>query len=152
MTPVTTPARLLEFLRAHQVLTLAVVEATGAPHAAALFYAVDEQLGLYVLSDPATRHGRAMLAGGLVAGTVQADDQHWRRIQGVQFHGRCRRLAGVERRDGWRIYCKKFPFLRAAGLVLRRELKKMELWRIEPDWMRLIDNRGGFGRKREFHR
>jgi len=42
-----------------------------APYAAALFYAIDDELSFYVVTDPATRHGQAMLANPSVAGTIQ---------------------------------------------------------------------------------
>jgi len=44
--------RLLNFLRKCQVVTVTVVEPEGTAHAAALFYAVDDELNLYVLTDP----------------------------------------------------------------------------------------------------
>ena len=147
-----TRERLLAQLRQHQVATLAVVEADGQPHAAALFYAVDDELRLYVLTDPATRHGRAMLAGSDVAGTVQSDQQQWQEIQGLQFRGRCRQLVGEERAHAWEIYAARFPFVGQGDAVLARELAKTAMWCIEPVWMRLIDNRLGFGHKEEWTR
>ena len=145
--------RLLNFLRKCQVVTVAVVEPEGTVHAAALFYAVDDELNLYVLTDPASRHGRAMARTGLVVGTIQRDRQEWREIQGVQFRGRCECLTGVARERGWDIFAARFPFVRnpaAAGLALA--LGKPALWRVEPAWMRLIDNRRGFGHKEEWTR
>jgi uncharacterized protein len=79
--------RLLKFLREHKVLTLAVTESDGNPCAAALFYAIDDELHFYVLTDPATRHGKAMLANSSVAGTIQLDRQEWHEIQGSSFAG-----------------------------------------------------------------
>jgi len=144
--------RLLSFLRAHQVLTLAAVEEAREPVAAALFYAVDNQLRLYVVTDPQSRHGRAMLAGGVVAGTVQRDQQQWHEIQGIQFRGSCRQLDGAARKRGWGIYTARFPFLLLENQVMTAALAKTALWRIEPDWVRLIDNRLGFGHREEWRR
>ena len=62
-----TRQQLLEFLRDHQVLTLAV----AGPYAAAVFYVVDDDLNLYFVTDPTTRHGMALTQDGRVAGTVQ---------------------------------------------------------------------------------
>jgi uncharacterized protein YhbP (UPF0306 family) len=93
--------RLLKFLREHQVLMLAVMEADGSPSAAALFYAVDDELRFHVVTDPATRHGKAMLANPSVAGTVQLDHQQWHEIRGVQFRGICRQLGSAERARAW---------------------------------------------------
>jgi uncharacterized protein YhbP (UPF0306 family) len=144
--------RFLAFLREHQVLTLAVAGRDGKPCAAALFYAVDADLRLYVLTDPATRHGQAIRANGAVAGTVQRDRQQWDEITGIQFHGRCRQLTGDERAQAWELYTARFPFLLKPNAALTAELAKTALWCIEPDWMRLIDNRRGFGHKDEWTR
>ena len=145
--------RFLDFLRKHQVVTIAVTEPDGTAHAAALFYAVDDELNLYVLSEPASRHGRAMARTGPVAGTIQRDRQEWRDIQGVQFRGHCRRLTGTARQRGWKLFVARFPFARnTAAARLAMALGKTALWRIEPAWIRLIDNRRGFGHKEEWTR
>ena len=140
--------RFLDFLRKHEVVTIAVTEPDGTAHAAALFYAVDDELNLYVLSEPTSRHGRAMARTGPVAGTIQRDRQEWQEIRGAQFRGRCRRLKGAARERGWDIFADRFPFVRNPAVAgLAQALGKMALWRIEPAWMRLIDNRRGFGHK-----
>jgi uncharacterized protein YhbP (UPF0306 family) len=144
--------RLLSFLRSHRVMTVAVADGHGQPHAAALFYAVGENLRLYVLTDPATRHGRAMLLEGRVAGTVQRDRQDWRKIRGVQLRGRCWLLKGAARDRAWRQLVRRFPFLNRGNVELRLALEKTALWAVEPDWLRLIDNRRGLGHKQEWAR
>ena len=144
--------RLWHFLQAHRVLTVAVTAEDGQPYAAALFYVVDKDLRFYVLSDPSSRHGQALLARAEVAGTVQRDEQQWHEIQGVQFRGRCRQLDGAARARAWQLYVARFPFLVLENRVLTAALAQTALWRIEPEWMRLIDNRLGFGHKEEWHR
>jgi hypothetical protein len=145
--------RLLNFLRNHQVVTIAVVEPDGTAHAAALFYVVDDELNLYVLTEPASRHGRAMARTGRVAGTIQRDRQEWQEIQGAQFRGHCRRLRGAAHERGWDLFAARFPFVRNTAVAgLAQALGKIALWRIEPAWMRLIDNRRGFGHKEEWTR
>ena len=143
MTDDLTP-QLLAFLREHQVLTLAV----NGPYAAALFYAVDDELNFYVVTDPTTRHGLAMGRAGRVAGTIQRDRQRWQEIRGVQFTGQCARLTGAERVTGWALFLKRFAL---AGVEeLAPAFAKAELWKITPDWLRLTDNRQGFGHKGEW--
>ena len=142
--------RLLKFLREHQVMTLAVTEADGSAYAAALFYAVDDELRFHVATDPATRHGKAMLANSSVAGTIQSDQQHWHEIRGVQFRGVCRQLESPERAQAWEIYSARFPFLQQPNAILTRELASTAMWRIDIAWIRMIDNRIGFGHKEEW--
>jgi uncharacterized protein len=138
-------------LREHRVMTLAVTDA-GQAHAASVFYVADDDLNLYIVSDPASRHGLILLATGTVAGAVQGDRQEWHEITGIQFHGGVRQLNGKERQHGWDLYTARFPFLLTGNLVLTGALAKSALWKIEPTWMRLIDNRLGFGHKEEWHR
>jgi uncharacterized protein YhbP (UPF0306 family) len=142
--------RLLKFLREHQVLTLAVAEADGSAYAAALFYAVDNELRFHVVTDPETRHGKAMLANSSVAGTIQSDRQHWHEIRGVQFRGLCCQLEAAERARAWEVYSARFPFLQQPNAILTRELATSAMWRIDVTWIRLIDNRIGFGHKEEW--
>jgi uncharacterized protein YhbP (UPF0306 family) len=142
--------RLLEFFGEHQVLTLAVVEADGRPYAAALYYAIDDELRFQVVTDSATRHGKAMLANPSVAGTIQLDRQHCQEIRGVQFRGICRQLGSAERARAWEIYSARFPFLQQPNAILTRELVNTAMWRIDTTWIRLIDNRISFGHQEEW--
>ena len=148
--------KILEYVRQHQVLTVAVSETDGQPYAAALFYAVDDDLNFYVVSDPKTRHGAAMLADGRVAGTIHRDRQQWQAAQGVQFVGRCHRLSGTERVRGWAVFMTRFAFLQDVKLKgigsLGAALAKIDLWRIVPAWIRLIDNGISFAHKEEWVR
>ena len=146
MTTESTQQQLLAFLREHQVLTLAV----DGPYAAALFFTVDDALNLFVVTDPATQHGTAMAAAGRVAGTIQRDRQRWQEIRGVQFTGQCERLTGAARAAGWQLYLQRFANREIEELA--PALAKVDLWKITTDWMRLIDNRQGFGHKAEWTR
>jgi uncharacterized protein YhbP (UPF0306 family) len=143
--------RLLAYLREHRVATLAVTDSAGV-HATAVFYAVNDDLHLFFVTDPTSRHGQALLATGTVAGTVQDDRQEWHAVTGIQFHGAVRQLDGDDRHRGWELYTARFPFLLTGNVVLTGALAKSALWRIEPTWLRLIDNRLGFGHKEEWHR
>ena len=99
---------------------------------------------------PLTRHGKAMLPNSSVAGTIQLDRQQWHEIQGVQFRGICRQLESPERVRAWEIYSVRFPFLQQPNAILTRELATTAMWRIDTTWIRLIDNRIGFGHKEEW--
>jgi uncharacterized protein YhbP (UPF0306 family) len=90
------------------------------------------------------------VAGGIVTGTVQRDDQQWDQIQGVQLRGRCRRLDGVDLEQAWALYAARYSFVASGNDVLAAAVAKIALWSLEPDWMRLIDNRLGFGHKEEW--
>jgi len=142
---VTTHRPILDFLAAHNTLTLATVGEDARPHAAALFYAHTPDLRLIFLSEPDTLHARHIGLGAPVAVTIQADGQAWQHITGVQMHGLARPAAA----DAREVYLARYPFV-ARTDVLARALKTVRFYEIIPTWIRLIDNRLGFGHKQEW--
>ena len=155
-------SRLLDFLRRHDTMTLATTGPGGEPQAAAVFYAADDQLNIYFLSAPSSRHGRNLNRNSRVAATVQADGQPWREIRGLQIEGTARETEGArETARAGGVYGLRFQFMRGilddrdltpeagASSVLRSALAESRLYVLQPTWIRLIDNTEGFGHKEE---
>ena len=157
MPEATLHSRLRAFLAAHNTMTLATVGPDAAPYAAAVFYAADEDLRLFFLSSPNSRHSLAIEHDPRVAATIQADNQEWQEIQGIQIVGTAREVHGTaELAHATRIYAARFDFL--AGLLdqsgsgpaaLRGPLASSRFYVLQPTWIRLIDNTVGFGYKEE---
>jgi uncharacterized protein YhbP (UPF0306 family) len=151
-----TAEKIVTALRAHTTLTLAYVDADG-PQACAVLYAVTPTGALVFVTASTTRHGRALAAGrdagagARVAFTVQADGQEWSALTGVQGRGAVIRLAdgSTERAAAWAAYTERFPFVTEDDR-LGGALAATALWELRPDWLRLIDNRLGFGSKEEW--
>ena len=133
------------FLDRHRVLTLATVD-DGGPWATPLFYASDDALALYFLSDPGTRHCRAIAQNPRVSAAIHGDPGAWTEIMGVQLDGWA---AVVEGSEEWahatRCYAAKFPF----ALALIPPDGPYRFYRLRPRWLRLIDNSRGLGFKEE---
>lgn len=152
------PPPVFHFLESHITLTLATVGQDGEPAAAALFYALMPDGRLLFLSDPATRHVQHLLYTSRVAITVQRDGQDWRRIQGLQGAGEAYALAPARWLQAWHVYTRRFPFVKDAGAragdpnALAGPLARARWYTIHLDWVRLIDNRRGFGWKAEWQR
>ena len=151
-------SRLLVFLHHHDTMTLATIGAAGEPQAAAVFYAADDELDLYFLSDPDSRHGRNLTREPRVAATIQADGQDWREITGLQIAGTAEVVEGAnEIARVTRLFAERFDFLRgllddgdAAGLLeLQGPLTSSRFYLLRPGWLRLVDNTRGFGNKEE---
>lgn len=148
-------ARVATFLAEHTTLTLATVGPDGAPAAAAVFYAIDDDLNLYFLSEERTQHGQNLLADPRVAGTIQADGQDWRTIRGVQLRGTAEEVTGAEIAHAAAIYGRKYAFVAAllAGQAgpgaLTGPLARARFWALRPAWLRLVDNTVRFGAKEE---
>ena len=139
------PRPVIDFLAAHNTLTLATAGAAGQPHAAALFYAFTPELRLIFLSEPNTRHARHIGKGAAVAVTIHAHSQDWQHITGLQMHGWAQPAEDAARA----IYLARFPFI-TRTTTLARALKAVHFYTITPRWIRLIDNRLGFGHKQEW--
>jgi uncharacterized protein YhbP (UPF0306 family) len=149
-------ARIDAFLSRHTTLTLATSGPEG-PQAAALFYAHDGALNLYVLSAPSSRHASNLAADPRCAATIQADGQPWQTITGIQIEGRAEPAASPEAwRAAFDVYRAKFPFVGDAwqgegdaAPTLAGPLARSRFYRIVPVWIRLIDNSRGFGHRDE---
>ena len=150
--------RLLAFLHHHDTISLATIGPVGEPQAAAVFYVADSGLDLYFLSDPQSRHGRNLAREPRVAATIQADGQNWREITGLQIEGTATKIGGArENARVAQLFAERFDFLRALSgdedeggpVALRGPIADSRIYILRPAWIRLIDNRLGFGHKEE---
>jgi len=137
-------------LWAHTTLTLAYTDEHGLPQACSVFYAVTDSGELVFVSSTRTRHGRLLAAGPRpVAVTMQADQQSWTTLTGIQAAGCCRRATGPQQLRARAAYTARFPFTGQAA-TLTRALSTADHWIVDLDRIRLIDNRHGFARKQEW--
>ena len=144
---------MLAFIAAHNTLTLAT-EQDGRPWASSLFYANDG-FTLYVVSDPETQHAKNLKGNPRVAVTIAEDHRDWRAITGLQLEGTCEEIGHpVDAARALAVYATKFSFigdLLRAPKALGSAMAKARFHRINPHWVRLIDNTRGFGHKEEIH-
>jgi uncharacterized protein len=142
--------RVLAFLEAHHVVTLASGGADG-PWGAAVFYA-SRGFTLYFLSAPTTRHARNLSADPRVAATIQEDLADWRAVRGVQLEGRVRELAGEEAAEARRLFGEKFPLVASpaqAPPAITAALARVRWYEIVPARIHFVDNSAGFGHRDE---
>lgn len=144
-------AQVRAFLAEHHTLTLATLGPDGQPQAADLYYAETDDLTLYFVSVPGSRHADNIARNPQIAATIHADSTRWRDIQGVQIAGMCTPVVGAEQARGWARYAAKFPFV-LADAALARALERVGMYRITPNWLRWIDNSVGLGHNREWVR
>jgi uncharacterized protein YhbP (UPF0306 family) len=81
----------------------------------------------------------------VAAGVFPAVDD-WRAIRGLQIKGTVSPLKGAEREEALALYARRFPFTAALADATERSA----VFRLTPTWIRLIDNRRGFGFKQEW--
>jgi uncharacterized protein YhbP (UPF0306 family) len=144
-------ARVAEYLRAHHTMTVATISfPDNAPHAAHVFYAVDDQLRLVFLSKKTSLHGQHLGKQAPVAVTVSEDYHEWRLIQGVQLWGTARLLTKAAEVGALAHYFMRFPFAREilSDPSSATRLRDMGVYRVEPHRVAFTDNTSGvFGRE-----
>lgn len=130
--------RITEFIHKHHILTLAT-SARNIPYTCTCFYVYINALNLFVFtSDHGTRHVTEMLEQPLVAGAIALETTMIGKIQGIQFTGLSSELNGELYNQALSEYLKKFPLA---------NFKKLVLWGIQPDFIKMTHNRLGFGTK-----
>jgi uncharacterized protein YhbP (UPF0306 family) len=130
-------------------LALSTAGAGGQPFATPVFFAADDDLGLVFFSDPDTLHVRHVVERAAAAATIYPETSDWLEIRGLQVAGVVERiLPGDDWEASWAAYVRKFPFV----ANLRPLVDNSWLLVLVPSWLRLIDNRRGFGFKREWLR
>jgi len=123
-----------DFLQSNHILTLAT-SSDNFPYVATCFYVFDkEAIALIFASDKDTCHMRQALANPHVAVAIYLCTDKVGLIRGVQCKGRVLEATKSQKI----IYYKAFPIAKAMH---------PSIWAIELDWVKMTDNRLGFGKK-----
>lgn len=129
------------------VLTLATSGLNGEPHAAPVYFAADGDLHLYFFSDENSQHAQDTGRDPRASAAVYPEQSNWQDIHGLQIRGVVQRVeAGEQWEQAWELYLAKFPFVAA----LKELVARNTLYVLVPHWVRLVDNRQGFGYKEEW--
>jgi flavin prenyltransferase len=129
------------------VMTLSTSGASGGPHAAAVYFVADEEKTLYFFSAPSSQHSQDLAHNPRAAAAVHPLVEGWENIRGLQLRGEVRPVAAGEAWEkAWQLYLVKFPFARDLEAVVAQNA----LYAFYPTWVRLTDNRRGFGYKEEW--
>ena len=133
--------RITDFIGEHHILTLAIAR-DNKPYCATCYYAFMKDINRFVVtSDHETRHIRDVVDGHNydVAGTIALETRIVGKIRGIQFTGMLISLEGDELKKAKSAYLKRFP--------IARLMPDLHLWAIEPEYIKMTDNRLGFGKK-----
>jgi uncharacterized protein len=131
--------RITDFIREHHVLTLATSD-INIPWCAHCFYAYLEDENLLIFtSDEETRHVKEVRKNPEVAGSIVLETKTIGKIQGIQFRGIMEKPKGTLLKKSRAAYLKRFPYA---------VLMQTSLWIIQLKYIKMTDNRLGFGKKR----
>lgn len=137
---------ILALLAETQALTLATLDPDGRPRATPIFFAFDDRADLIFLSDPQTQHCRNLEREPSASAALYPEVSDWRGLRGLQIKGVASSVPASDREAALSQYTARFPFV----LELTDVVSQSEVYRLRPTWVRLIDNRQGFGYKREW--
>ncbi len=130
--------RIADFIKEHHVLTLATCD-ENQPWCTNCFYVYLEDENCFVYtSDDETRHVKEVLVNTKVAASVVVETNVVGKIRGIQLTGTMVRPGNELDSKVKNAYLKKFPFAM---------LMKTSLWVLKPDFIKMTDNRLGFGKK-----
>ena len=130
--------RIKRFFRKHHVLTIATA-VNNEPWCANCFYVyLEEENALVFTTDIDTRHGQEFIKNPLVAGSVVLETMLIGKIRGIQFQGIVSEPEDKMLQKIKNAYLKRFP---VALLMDTR------LWIVELTYIKMTDNRLGFGKK-----
>ncbi len=140
------------FLARWKTASLATVDEAGRPHAANVQYASirrDSRIELFYVSNETSAHSRHIAHTGQVAMTIYAHVRRPDHIHGVQLHGNAAPILRdtPEWDAAWHVYSRRYPFVLLPPL--RQRIAAETFYRVTPAWVRFVDNRKGFGFKRE---
>jgi uncharacterized protein len=130
--------RISRFLKRHHVLTIATT-VNNEPWCANCYYVyLEEENALVFTTGPDTRHGQEFLKNSLVAGSVVLETRIIGKIRGIQFQGIVTELDGEELQKASHAYVRRFPVA---------SLMDTHLWKVRLTYIKMTDNRLGFGKK-----
>lgn len=130
--------RVVDFINKHHVLTLAT-SVENKPWCANCFYVYLEEENCFVFtSDNKTKHVQDVLVNENVAGSVVLETNTIGKIQGIQINGIMQIPEKNLEIKAKKVYLKKFPYA---------VLMKTSLWVLHPNYIKMTDNRLGFGKK-----
>ncbi|MBT3385396.1 MAG: hypothetical protein HN778_03795 [Prolixibacteraceae bacterium] len=130
--------RVVDFINEHHVLTLATCTENN-PWCANCFYVYLEEENCFVFtSDDTTKHVDDIQKNADVAGSVVLETSVVGKIQGIQFRGIMEKPEKELSSKTKKAYLKRFPFA---------VLMKTSLWILKINYIKMTDNRLGFGKK-----
>jgi uncharacterized protein YhbP (UPF0306 family) len=130
--------RIRKFFGKHHVLTIAT-SVNNEPWCANCFYVyLEEENSLVFTTDNSTRHGQEFLLNPVVAGSVVLETMMIGKIRGIQFQGEVSLPENRLAEKAKSAYLKRFP---VAALM------DTTLWVTELTFIKMTDNRFGFGKK-----
>ena len=130
--------RIIDFIKEHHLLTLSTSK-ENIPYCSNMFYVYNkENHSLIFSSDIKTKHAKDFIENPNVAASIALETKDVEKIQGVQLSGTISELKGEEFNNATKQYLKEFSYA---------EKMKLHLWEMKLTFIKMTDNKLGFGKK-----
>lgn len=130
--------RIIKFIKKHHVLTLATTK-ENIPWCAHCFYVyLEDENWLVFTSDHDTKHIQDTKEQKIVAGSIVLETNVIGKIRGIQFRGTIIEPDTEQMQKIKKAYLVRFPVAM---------LMETTLWIVDLDYIKMTDNRLGFGKK-----
>ncbi len=130
--------RMVKMIRKHHLLTLATMSGSRIWTASCFYAYWEEGNALIFTTDPDTLHGKQMMEQPRVAFNIALETKVIGKIQGIQGDGSVFPAEGEHYDEIRKIYLRRFPMA---------SLFNTTLWYLEFNYLKMTDNRLGFGTK-----
>ena len=135
--------RVADFIKKHHVLTLSTA-VENKPYSCNCFYAYNQEDNVLIFtSDYQTKHIQDALKNNYVSGSIVLETSVVGKIRGVQFNGFIFEAKENDLKKYKKFYLKRFPFA---------VLSSTAIWYVELTFVKMTDNRLGFGKKIIWHK
>lgn len=130
--------KIIEFINEHHVLTLATCS-NNQPYCSNCFYTYLEKENILIFSsDETTKHIHDVRINPKVAASIVLETKTIGKIQGIQLSGNLIEAKEDLLKKAKKAYLKSFPYA---------ILMNTQLWILEIEFIKMTDNRLGFGKK-----
>ncbi len=132
------PQRIIDFINEHHVLTICTAN-QSIPWCANCFYVWLDTIQAFVFTgDETTRHIIDSTAHSFIAGSIVLETRTVGKIRGLQFQAEITKAENELYKTCKKAYIAKYPYA---------VLSKTSLWIVKPKFLKMTDNRLGFGKK-----
>jgi hypothetical protein len=144
---------ILDYLARNKLMSVATAW-REAPWAATVFFAYDDSLQLYFLSERTTRHARNIAHNPKVAATINQDFGKPGLVKGIQLEGITQEVAFTDLPQVFTLYQNRYPWLTRYlphPALIPEEKTMQRFYRIAPSKIFLLDDeRFGKGVRKEY--
>ena len=135
---------LFNILKNNKLLSLSTVTHSGKAHINTAYYAYDDKLRLYIVTDPKSKHSKNLEKNNSVAVTIfNSKLRFWTDdVQGLQLFGKCYKTPLNQLSEGTKAFVKRFPLFKESVKVPKDfESSEVKLYTIEIKRIQMFDEK-----------